>query len=226
MVGAGNFNRICRPHAASDTGDDAALQSSPIDLDPSAARCRPSERHCQDCDSTGSQCVQCRDAHYLFEGICLSGCPAGHEPNGRGRFNRVCTVRAAIGPSTQCQPRADHCQVCTVQGDACTQCRDQYYLLNGACALRCPVGYEESGRGNFNRVCSPTVTDTAAVEACLRENHCHDCDSVGLRCVQCRADFAVVAGHACRYGARAMQVCVRQCSTMGCMTCTEPASVK
>ena len=38
----------------------------------------------------GAECMTCRDAWYLHEGVCVESCPLGTLGDGNGVYNRVC----------------------------------------------------------------------------------------------------------------------------------------
>jgi ferredoxin len=73
-VGTGLFNRVCRPRTATHM-----------------RACVDGRANCQVCSSDNSKCVLCKNAAYLFNGLCASQCPAGTRAHGTGRFWRFCS---------------------------------------------------------------------------------------------------------------------------------------
>jgi len=106
--------------------------------------------HCFSC--TDGACTKCRDAAYLHDGICLAGCPAGHEEVGTGIYSRSC-VQLAVG----CIKGRDNCHTCSLDGLACVKCSNSRYLLDGVCVDACPLGMRQGGKGVFGLFCIPSL---------------------------------------------------------------------
>lgn len=101
------------------------------------------------------------------------------------------TPRKRRQDAPECSNPESNCNNCRLDG-RCEQCRNSALLHRGMCVESCPSGFDEQGRGRFNRRCIPATTPvpTVAVRAdqgCVpRENHCHLCSTNGTRCEKCR----------------------------------------
>jgi len=120
--------------------------------------CVDRQEHCHRCGSA-TACQICRNAQYLYAGVCVPRCPPGLVEAGRGFYNRRCVPAGAatqgIATAGVCIDRRNHCHRCS-NSSACSFCRDAHFLHEGRCIEECPDGYRGRGRGNFRKECEPS----------------------------------------------------------------------
>jgi hypothetical protein len=132
---------------------------------------KPSSEHASLIDSLhfsdGDQapvCIKCKSGAHLVGGRCVDTCPPWYTPKGSGNFERTCISPCEMTRqchSTSCTSfttTASRAEIWTgltspLILEACTKCRNAYYLLNNECVSECPEGTVARGKGNFNRVC-------------------------------------------------------------------------
>jgi hypothetical protein len=99
--GSGDFRRVCEALNSTSLSIAAASGVTP---------CIDQQNHCHVCASA-TVCDFCRDAHYLFNGTCVSSCPAGYIPQGSGNYRRRCALDDTL-----------MCVNGTLEGTASTAC--------------------------------------------------------------------------------------------------------
>ena len=152
----------------------AATTTEPVQ--PSQPTC---DVNCHTC--IGGECTLCRNSAYLHSGACMSECPAGTAPEGRGRFG----LRCADVPTTACAPKHADCNQCNADMDACIVCQNAAYLQGESCVATCPAGTVPQGTGRFNRRCLPAPAEPTT-DCVPRRNGCHRCSTDGALCTMCR----------------------------------------
>eukprot|EP00041_Stephanoeca_diplocostata_P024288 m.611001 g.611001 ORF g.611001 m.611001 type:complete len:718 (+) comp22496_c0_seq1:260-2413(+) len=127
--------------------------------------------NCHRCNVDRTGCVQCRNEHFLLDGVCVAMCPpTTHLGLGNGFYNRRCiegTCRRGIG----------NCNECDASSMSCVECRDSAFLYNGQCVPSCPSGTIAIGSGTTGRVCREPSP--------LCSGSCHECATDGSACVKC-----------------------------------------
>lgn len=129
--------------------------------------CVACQQNCATCTATG--CLTCSNTTYLYQGECLSTCPAGTHPNqGICSFNpclyyntsdptlclscanpylllasnSTCVTACPLGTTQSgslCVPCSFNCLSCVSQS-SCTKCSNSTYLYQGSCVYNCPLG--------------------------------------------------------------------------------------
>lgn len=98
-------------------------------------------------------CTACENDRFLKFASCVEAgeCGIGYYGNSVKR---------------ECQPCPGACRTCD-DGEACTACRDDYYLKDGECAATCGQGYYKG-----NNKCQPCSENC---KRCSNDMDCHVC---------------------------------------------------
>ena len=137
------------------------------------------------CSIIHPACVSCNNT------ICTS-CLSGYAVYTRGD-NVTCR---------SCRNIDKNCVSCTIQTEYCTQCRDGYALVEGACVM-CSAGHSVSLEGDSCVSCS------------LLDSSCVLCGEEV--CVGCYYGFSLV-GTVC-YNCAAFHSYCATCTSLGCTSC-------
>ena len=132
---------------------------------------------CNSCPGSAT-CTECKESKHLYNGTCVSACPAGYRSAGDAwsSLGRRCVECAAA-----------HCSDCSGSTE-CTRCKDGKYLVpsTGECVDACSAGYYEVGSGTEGRECSKcedgcvSCFDGSTCEECDGHKILHDGDCVGI----------------------------------------------
>jgi hypothetical protein len=154
--------------------------------------CSACEENCTAC-SDGDTCTTCGSGYVLTGGDCLSDCVLGPDNPNNGTYG-VCTNTEHGGtcPLTcnagyfetgdgqaECEGgqwiNGDTCEACESNCDGCsdnatcTDCADNYYLLDENCVSSCPA---EGAYYNDTGICSDCADNC---NACTDDETCTDC---------------------------------------------------
>eukprot|EP00040_Diaphanoeca_grandis_P012932 m.65378 g.65378 ORF g.65378 m.65378 type:complete len:1181 (-) comp23554_c0_seq1:213-3755(-) len=104
------------------------------------------DENCNMVHATSDACLQCANAKFLHDGVCINTCPSDTTPiNSDDTFGRFC--------AEACGGKTGNCHACNEDQTECLQCRFERYLHEGQCVEECPKGYEGTGTGLYNREC-------------------------------------------------------------------------
>ena len=186
--GTGWRGRRCKRVTTSTTTTETPTDtpSTAASVGVAVAMCERNENSCRRCASV-TMCGQCKNYHYLHNGICVARCPVGFVGEGSGHKGRRCrrlqSADANVGGS--CAHVAG-CSTCFA--GMCVQCEGAYTLHQGACVASCPETRLEVGGGgqdDSNRVCfrppESLVVRTPMVSSAIPE-----CQAGKKGCKRCR----------------------------------------
>ncbi|XP_048828851.1 proprotein convertase subtilisin/kexin type 5 [Brienomyrus brachyistius] len=173
--------------------------------------CLACHSSCSSCVGPGaSQCETCTVPRYLYNGSCVSDCPAGS-------YSAVeLFVGVKLGVCSRCDPVCSTCMGSSPKD--CLTCTDGYFQLLHLCLTHCPTGY---------------YSEAAHCEPC--DNSCESCSSSGPdaclscppsslevlgtgRCAEHCAHGLFQLGRTCRLCHASCQTC-RDASPQGCLSC-------
>mmetsp|Transcript_18594 Transcript_18594/g.55112 ORF Transcript_18594/g.55112 Transcript_18594/m.55112 type:complete len:1651 (+) Transcript_18594:269-5221(+) len=113
--------------------------------------------------------------------------PTTEAPSVTSQTTRVPTTVPVSGST--CVAKVNQCHRC-VNGTSCEFCREEAYLLNGACVPVCPPGYRSRGQGFYRRNCERLSSTVTCVD---KELHCHSCAN-STSCSFCREEHYLLDG--------------------------------
>ena len=144
--------------------------------------CEACAENCASCSGTTSTCVSCATGMYLYNGACVSSCPA------------LTTVIVA----SSCVNCLSTCATCSGTYDNCISCPSGSVLQGGSCVSSCSSGYTTTSE--LTQLCQAC---TASCLTCTGETYqCTSCTG-GLylylnTCVSsCPTDISILQGTTC-----------------------------
>ena len=192
------------------TGELLLLNSSTC-IEPSSCKsgytqvgvfCVQCSSECKECNKDPSTCVSCPSNKYLYNGTCISSCPAPY----------------TVAKNSVCLSCSSNCLECEITYNTCTKCKSNLVLQGSVCQSDCNSGYTVTSS-------SPTVCKlcTNYCKTCKGEtNICLSCDSekflYSSSCLdECPKDITIQIGNDCLSCSSPCKTCRNSISQ--CLTC-------
>ena len=135
--------------------------------------CLPCSKACSTCNGpTNSDCLSCQYPRVLYKRHCrnFEFCPKKLYNLGQSCVANCTEVRGYYSDKTvmKCKPCIGTCASCfSDRFDACIECKQNFYMLNGSCRYDCPRGYYKM-KTSDGKICMPC--DSKCTHACADQD--------------------------------------------------------